>query len=370
MPSLRSNTYSEAVGNLTKQGLIGCDRLTSEVAYPWDISCRQSETYELRAMSIESNSFFGIILSTYREKDLSSTNTAFFQYESVIAAFSVLFCRMTISSHEKEPFLLRLFFALCLAFLAYWRKPYEILCALHVFSYMVPWSMTLTFTKLRLGTGMPDKLTRFVFIAVSAAFSLALSHLFLSDHFVSVLVNITPHAVKETVLYLIPIEEVMMAYNVIVNFVDPTILNKQLAHLLFVTFNLQVGIGYIGIDFLKKEQLRRNQLVRMDIELSNEEVMTTSGKVLDEVQTRKAEASRRFQRGAAPFILATATPYMLQIIFYGNMNFFAFTCVKHDLHRAVRLNELFDHDSHLVAMSNKSATSPDGKWTITNTVTP
>ena len=344
--------------------------MTSEVRHPLAISFRLADTYELEAMSIESHSFFGIILSTYREKDLSSANIAFFQYESVIAAVSVLFCRMTISSHEKEPFLLRLFFALCLAFLAYWRKPYEILCALHVFSYMVPWSMTLAFTRLRLETGMPDKLIRFVFIAVSAAFSLALSHLFLSDHFFSVLANITPHVVKETILYLIPIEEVMMAYNVIINFVDPIIFNKQLAHLLFVTFNLQVGIGYIGIDFLKKEQLRRNQLVRMDTLLPNEDDMTKSGKALDEVHIRKAEASRRFQRGAAPFILATATPYMLQIIFYGNMNFFAFTCLKHDLHRAVRLNELFDHDSHLVAMSNKSATSPDGKSTKTNTVTP
>jgi len=119
-----------------------------------------------------------------------------------------------------------------------------------------------------------------------------------------------------------------------------------------------VGLGYIGIDFLKKEQQRRNQLVRMDLS-SNDDGTTTIAKDEGGSQTKKTEAARRFQRGAAPFIFATATPYMLQIIFYGNMNFFAFNCLKHDLHRAVRLNELFDHDSRLVALSNNSANSPD-----------
>jgi energy-coupling factor transporter ATP-binding protein EcfA2 len=99
-------------------------------------------------------------------------------------------------------------------------------------------------------------------------------------------------------------------------------------------------------------------LVRMDME----DTPSTDGKTgtaAEDIMTKKSEAARRFQRSAAPFILATAIPYMLQIILYGNMNFFAFQCLKHDLHRAVRLNELFDHESRLAAVSNNSATSPD-----------
>jgi len=45
----------------------------------------------------------------------------------------------------------------------------------------------------------------------------------------------------------------------------------------------------------------------------------------------------------------------------GNVNRFAFVCMQHDLSRAVRLNNLFDNDSYLIAMANDSATSPGGK---------
>ena len=308
-------------------------------------------------MSIESDSLFGIAMSTYREKDLSADSIAFFQHESIIAAVAILFCRLTISSHDKELFLLRLFFSLCLGLLAFWRKPYVIICALQAFSYMVPWTMTISFTKLRAQLGVPDKLIRLVFIGLSAILSLVLSHLVLSEHLFPVLSKITPVYVQEALFFLVPIEEATMAYDVITKFINPIVLNKQLAHLLFVTFNIQVGLGYLGIDFLKKEQQRRNQLVRMDMDTSD--TNETTGKAAEENMAKKSEASRRFQRSAAPFILATAIPYMLQIIFYGNMNFFAFHCLKHDLHRAVRLNELFDHESRLTAVSNNSATSPD-----------
>ncbi len=46
---------------------------------------------------------------------------------------------------------------------------------------------------------------------------------------------------------------------------EPCLLRAQVARLLFITFHIQVGIGYLGIDFLKREQERRNQLVRMDM---------------------------------------------------------------------------------------------------------
>jgi hypothetical protein len=120
----------------------------------------------------------------------------------------------------------------------------------------------------------------------------------------------------------------------------------------------------LGIDFLKKEQQRRNQLIRMDMGSSSNDGIAVNGlaePTPSDIQAKMMAASRHFQKGAGRFILATAVPYMLQIIAYGNVNYFAYHCVLHDIHRAVRLNELFDHDNNLVAMSNDSATSPGGK---------
>ena len=53
-----------------------------------------------------------------------------------------------------------------------------------------------------------------------------------------------PHLAKEAV-------------ELVAAFVDPAILNSRIYYLLFVTFNVQVGIGYLGIGFLREEQRRR-----------------------------------------------------------------------------------------------------------------
>jgi hypothetical protein len=65
--------------------------------------------------------------------------------------------------------------------------------------------------------------------------------------------------------------------------------------------------------------------------------------------------SLKFQRTAAPFIFFTAVPYMIEVIGYGNLNAFAYMCFKDDVHRAVRLYDLFDHDKNLVALAAHSA---------------
>jgi hypothetical protein len=163
--------------------------------------------------------------------------------------------------------------------------------------------------------------------------------------------------------------------------------------LFFITFHCQVAIGYLGIDFLKQEQQRRNELVRMDMigddddddgddngdnggdgdktsatkppqeDSGNkeEESSLLSSKERRKMQ-RKMTKSKRFSRTAAPFILFTAVPYMFKIISIGNINAFAYACFKDDVHRAVRLYDLFDNDNHLVAVANHSAKSPEGMW--------
>ena len=169
------------------------------------------------------------------------------------------------------------------------------------------------------------------------------------------------------------------------------LLPKQLAHLLFVTFHIQTGMGFLGIHFLKKEQERRNMLVRMDVEgddeennnqanddddannasqsvngnaSSNHDSKPSKQQKQQQQQTanqRKFARSRRFQRSAIPFIFRTALPYMLQIIAYGNLNFFCMHCLSHDLHRTVRWAQTFEKDAHWMAMT-QTPVSPEGTY--------
>ena len=52
---------------------------------------------------------------------------------------------------------------------------------------------------------------------------------------------------------------------------------------------------------------------------------------------------------------------MAQIIFYGNINQYAYVCVQDELHRTIRYRQVFRQDNHLLAMANDSPTSPEGK---------
>lgn len=304
------------------------------------------------------DTYFGVALTTYRNMDLDANAASFFQYECVVAAIAVFFSRWTISK-KGEPPLMRLSFALLLGFLAYSKKAYELVCAVHIFSYAVP--MLLTHKSIP----NDKKSLRLALIGVSAGLSLLLSHVILSREVWSLVVDCTPLALARGMNYLFPIEEFAKAQQMLLQFMDPAVLRKEAAHLFFATFHIQVGMGYLGIDFLRKEQARRNQLVQMDM-MQNGEQEANGGDDSNKASSSpaKMEASRRFQKSAAPFILFTAVPYMLQIIALGNVNRFAFLCVQHDLVRAVRLNNVFENDSHLLAMANDSATSPGSTFRV------
>jgi hypothetical protein len=215
-----------------------------------------------------------------------------------------------------------------------------------------------------------------VSIAAAAVASLLLSHLAADGSLGKLFTIVTPKIVVRALSYLFPVAEMQAAYDIMAAFADPAVLEKQARHLLFVTFHIQVGMGYLGIGFLRKEQYRRNQLVRLDVpdqaDKENAKNNATDGNGTNDTSSAAAAAatttttnsnlqrSQRFQRGAAPFILFSALPYMLQIIMYGNINKFAFTCLQHDLHRQVRLNQLFDNDNHLLSLALESPISPEG----------
>jgi hypothetical protein len=323
---------------------------------------------------IPTDSLFGIPLSTHRIRDAEISS---FLYESVISAAAVLFFRTTIY-RQKEPRLLRWFFGVMLAFLAYTNKSYELISAVEMFSYAVPFllhsDLPLHFLN---GCVNDSKLLRLVFIGLSAIVSLIVCHLVASGDMFHALGLVTPSWVMEGLSWMFPIQEVQAAYDIIDDFIlEPTLLQTQIARLLFITFHIQVGMGYLGINFLNKEQERRNQLVRMDMigddddeEGGDQPTKTKNGKKqqtgenkADASDTKKLSRAKRFQKSAAPFIFFTAVPYMIQIIGYGNLNAFAFACFKDDVHRAVRLYDLFEHDNNLVAMSLHSAKGPAGMY--------
>mmetsp|Transcript_28078 Transcript_28078/g.39470 ORF Transcript_28078/g.39470 Transcript_28078/m.39470 type:complete len:860 (-) Transcript_28078:101-2680(-) len=310
---------------------------------------------------------WGFSLTTHRDHNLGADAFSYFQYECFIAAVSICFCRLTIKSYKEEPKLLSILFSSSLAFLAYTKQPYEIICALQLFSYAVPIILTSRYARTLpiVGKLVPETATRLILIALSAAVSPLIYRFLSSGLFVNMLSLVTPEFVKNIIFGMFPIEEIGEAYKIIDAFSDSDVLQKQLSNLLFVTFNIQVGIGYLGINFLKEEQMRRNALIRMELvqgDAEEEEKEQQSNKEESSITPKGREGlmanAARFKRGAAPFIFFVAVPYMIQIIALGNMNMFAYTCVRDDMHRAVRLNELFDHDTRLVAMAEDSATSP------------
>jgi hypothetical protein len=175
--------------------------------------------------------------------------------------------------------------------------------------------------------------------------------------------------------YLLPVQEFISAHDIITEFVDPADLYAKAGHLLFVTFHIQVGMGFLGIEFLRAEQSRKNALVKIEEDVKKPaKGSKQNGKANKKNDDRKNEApdaSRSFRQTAGPFIFFVAVPYMLQIVFYGGMNMYAFHCFRDDIHRSVRLNDLFANDgSRFVATagSKESNLSPDAYATNSETV--
>jgi hypothetical protein len=312
---------------------------------------------------MEDPSLFGLILSTHRDRSIGSDAPSFFQYEALIAAIAIWFFRTTIIHTKNEPAPLRAFFAILLAVLAYMKKSYELIVAVELFSYLIPYLL------FRQGThkSQQSAATRLLRTAASALLSLFLSHVIVTGKLLVLMSLITPRFVVNAFNKLFPVEELKAAYRIIEAFSDPDVLRKQMSHLFFVTFHIQAGMGFLGINFLRKEQERRNQLLRMDMygnDAPDAVASPENGSVSVQDDKKTAvltERSAKFKKLAVPYILYAALPYMFKIIVFGNINKFAFACLQHDIHRSVRLNELFDHDSHLTALSNESPISPECK---------
>jgi hypothetical protein len=330
-------------------------------------------------LDITTTSLLGIPLTTHRLGNESSV-----PYEAIIASISICFFRYTVKIQNDEPVILRLFFCGLLAALTYARRSYELLVAVEIFSYMVPWLLVSQRPLLlqqqqqqqQRASGQRNMIAlRLLSIPTAAILSFFLAHgIFHSGG--TIFRWITPGFVIRTIEYLFPVSEMKAAYKIMNDLtMEPDNFRAMLQHLFFVTFHIQVGMGYLGIDFLRREQSRRNDLIRLDMREKHDKeeeeedtavrdhdnfVRNNGKKTSQQTRDILLERSRKFQAGAAPFIFATALPYMFQIIFYGNINQFAYTCVQDEIHRHVRIRQVFERDNHLTALAMDSAVSPDG----------
>lgn len=329
----------------------------------------------------------------------SRSSEPFFELEPAIAALAVFFCRFVIVSGSLTAspdghssvlgsnwmeFAMRLTVSLVLAAMAYLRMDYDLICAVHLWSHALP-TLVAWFVgfmddkkkkhgkkkKQKPSTPTPSlamSLGLSLILLLSMPLCLYICRLLSDPDFLLSAAKLAPRPVRDAFRYMFPIEELAASYEVVTSFVsDKVLLHDMLAHLLFVTFHLQTGLGHIGIAFLTSEQRRKNMLIRMDVENppppKKKKKKKTDGDGGDDDarsgSDEKFDPSRKFRRSAPGFILFTVLPYMFQIILFGNLNKFSFINVQNQIHRSVRIHELFDHDSHLTAIATDGATSPD-----------
>lgn len=386
-------------------------RLSSSYYYHHDENFSSTESQDL------SNSHHN---DSFMNNDHNIMGMEFFSYEKEIAFMAAFFFRYTVAGSaltqemQGEKFisalLIHLFFSLAFGFLAYVKEPLVVQICFLVFSYQMPkifFGLSLACrnqdenneshesTKEEKSEHQQQKpflqnihsalfknqdtsvITCLVTSLVACTLSTAILFQVLSFFHLhkeltfSLIQKFTPRKMIETLHYLFPIEEISNAYETIIKFSSyPKEVNQQISYVLYITTLVQFGMGYIGIDFLRSEQVRKNKLVKLD-SITDSDMMkkeddsdSKNNNNIDNETKRKnimKKRAKQFQGNVLPFILYAVLPYMIKIIVMGNINEYVICCFRDEMHRAVRLIELFDHESYLVALSSSNK---DGKFTI------
>ena len=292
-------------------------------------------------------------LTTHRDA-IKLTNDHFIgsSRDWLLGSLAIFYSRYTIHN-KSESRLFRIVMAFTLAFTSFYARRYDVVCALQMVSYMLPMLYSYFNANKKEGSRIIMFLLTTTILGV-LSYTITQNFEIILTHSLQVLQTITPLFLKNLLYLLFPITEFTKAYESIQSFVeDPEDLHQQICQLLFVTFNIQISMGYLGIDFLTREQIRKNELVR--IEVTEEQNKEKKEGIL-------RERAKAFRRGAPNFIMTAAVPYMLQIIFLTNLNQFAYFCFRDEVHRDVRINDVFKYDYRLVAMTSESAISPECKF--------
>lgn len=296
----------------------------------------------------------------------SRTSAPFYSLEPAIAALSVFFCRLVIitgsltsspSGHtslvgpNRLEFAGRFAVAALMGVMTYCNVNYDIVCAVHLCSHVMPAAMRWYTAAVgrRGGTneGKQQKKNKKgggkrsgegkEGVEPSLALSMGLAAIFLTTpplclyacrllsdpSFLNrVAADFVPLPLSRAFRYMFPIEELAASYGIVTSFVaDRELLRDMICHLLFVTFHIQFGMGHIGIAFLTAEQRRKNMLIRMDVDEEAHGGARNGGASpkgdAEERKRKKHDRSRRFRRSAPSFIFLTVLPYMFQIILFG-----------------------------------------------------
>ena len=175
-----------------------------------------------------------VLMSSSSDDDaqlLTAKSTIFFPYECALAALSIAFCRMTVTSYSDEPFRLRLFFAILLAFMCLMHKQRYIICAFEIFSYALPllllWYQRDKYRRVGKGSNekhilpLPPFAACLIGIITSGIASYTMSKLISQRGFIWFLRTLFPHpALRRAAFYLFPVEEMYSAYTMILRFTN------------------------------------------------------------------------------------------------------------------------------------------------------
>jgi hypothetical protein len=294
-----------------------------------------------------------------------------FPYDGLISVLAVTYSRYTVRPNGESR-ISRLFWSAILGYLAFYRYPYWVQISSHLLSF-APFVYETVLNLLAKDNGMKEveRLNKQlqVLTIVGTGYIVIIQLLFSVANPQDSISLFQPRLIRSAEIgramsaflhplgYFMPVAEFKSAYDILIQFMEPEELHNKMAHLLFVTIHIQIAMGYLGISFLRSEQTRKNSLVKIEDEVKK---LHAENEKLEEKNknSESIDASAKFRRGAGPFIFFVALPYMFQIVFYGATNMYAFHCFRDDIHRKIRLNDLFSNNgSHFVATAASSGTS-------------
>ena len=260
-----------------------------------------------------------------------------FELEPHIATAAVFFCRFVVitGSLTSSPdghssvfgdstweFILRVSMAVILGGMAFLRMNYDLICALHLWSHLMPW-MVGKFVQYGVKKGSnnnnnnnnkknknsknkkaghssaspPPSLTMSIgvstIILFSVPFCLLLCRLLSNPSMLSTCHHVLPQPLLKLLLpitepivtklnellnYMFPIQELTASYEIVTSFVsDQTLLHDMMKHLLFVTFHIQMVSGFATYQlalfvvcmFVNCSWVKRDEFMRVCVVIFN-----------------------------------------------------------------------------------------------------
>ena len=140
--------------------------------------------------------------------------------------------------------------------------------------------------------------------------------------------------------WLLPLSELLAAYSVSTRYA-PRELGRQAASLALTTLHVQVPLGYLGVDYLRAAQRRKNNLLQVAPPTGGADGAGGAG------------SASAFSWRVARFLLATAVPYMLQRTALESVNAHALKRYVAAVENSFRLQAVLDDGALLTAAASE-----------------